>query len=101
MYFFKLSLSYGVGWFLNKEMAHTPVFNLAAAGVTGVQCSDCWVYMGSALSLALHYTASGTSVEFEFMLRGKTGVNINMLLTNPRIESSPVTYQLIKVLAED
>ncbi len=84
-----------------QGVAQTPVFDLTTAEVAGVQCSNCWVYMGSALSLALNYTASGAKVQFQFMLRGKTGVNINMILANPRIQSSPVIYQLIEVLDID
>ena len=63
--------------------------------MSGVQCSNCYLYAGADIVADLNYESSGSSIQFEAAIQGAAGFNVNVEINNPAISGSSGPQVLI------
>jgi hypothetical protein len=62
--------------------------DLTTTGVSGVACINCYAYIGASVGVTLDYYSSGSQVDFEIKLTGRTGVNMGLDLNQPSVSGA-------------
>lgn len=71
--------------------SHTAVkksIDLSNGAGSGMECSNCYAFMGNAFLIIINYSLKGTTVLFEVKVNGGAGVNMQINLLDPVVRGS-------------
>lgn len=78
---------------------HAATDPLVIPGVTGVQCSNCYAFLGAGILAILEYNTgtyvSGSFFRVEIKIAGGAGFNVDLNIQNPEVSSSKTVPEVI------